>query len=289
MKKNKIFSLLLSLVMMFTLTFATAAPVYAVDGFPDPTPTPTETSNPNATEEQTAKDEGQSISDFLQENNQGVLNDSATYEREAEDAGATLTDVLNEVNTTGNMKDLLAEPWARQLISIVGKVIDIILVIVFMAFLLLTALDLAYITFPPVRIMLNKERAIQGGGMGMGMGMTGRSQGTLARWVSEEALRVVEATEGGTRQGAGMGAMGSMMGMGGMGMGNPQSLQLQAGAVQSAVKTYLKARAKSSIWLVIAAVLLLFSTVFVDIGTFVATVIVRVILFILNLARGFLG
>ena len=267
------------------LAFTTVAPVHAVDGFPDPTPT--ETSEP--TEGDSTQDEGQSISDFLQENNQGVLNDSATYEREAEDAGATLTEVLNEVNTTGNMKDLLAEPWARQLIGIVGKIIDIILIVVFMVFLVLTALDLAYITFPPIRIMLNKERAIQGGSMGMGMGMTGRSQGTLARWVSEEALRVVEATEGGTRQGAGMGAMGGMMGMGGMGMGNPQSLQLQAGSVQSPVKTYLKTRAKSLIWLVIAAVLLLFSTVFVDVGTFVATVIVRLILFVLNLAKGFFG
>lgn len=118
---------------------------------------------------------------------------------------------------------------------------------------LVTALDLLYIAFPPVRNMLNPQT--QGGGMG---GYGGSQQSSAIRWISDEAIA---CAGGGASAGGGMGS--SMGGMGG-GMGSPMGGSQQGGA-KSMIMSYLK---KRTVFLVVFAisVILFTSTVFTDLG-----------------------
>ena len=116
---------------------------------------------------------------------------------------------------------------------------------------LVTALDLLYIAFPPVRNMLNPQP--QGGAGGYG----GGQQSSAIRWISDEAI----ACAGGASAGGGMGS--PMGGMGG-GMGSPMGGSPQGGA-KSMIMSYLK---KRTVFLVVFAisVILFTSTVFTDLG-----------------------
>lgn len=93
--------------------------------------------------------------------------------------------------------------------NVVGNVIGGIVVLTFLGMFLMTAVDLLYITFPPIRNLLYKVDT-GAGGMGGGMGMGGMmGGGRFSRY-------------------GGMGSMG-MGGMGGMGMdaGQGQSMNIQ--------------------------------------------------------------
>lgn len=112
---------------------------------------------------------------------------------------------------------------------------------------LITALDLMYIAFPPVRNMLNPQSS--GGGSPYGGGSS--SSGT--RWISDEAIACVGSSGGG----GDTGGMNSMSGYGGGGQSQ--------GAAKSMILSYLK---KRTVFLVVFAIttILFTSTVFTDLG-----------------------
>lgn len=155
-----------------------------------------------------------------------------------QNAGVT-TDATNQAST-------FLEPLARG----INIVCAFILGATSLGIFLVTALDLLYIAFPPVRNMLNPQP--QGGGYG------GGQESTAVRWISDEAIA---CAGGGASSGGGMGS--PMGGMGGM--GSPMGGSAQGGSAKSMIASYLK---KRTVFLVVFAicVILFTSTVFTDLG-----------------------
>lgn len=151
----------------------------------------------------------------------------------------------------------------------IGYVVGAIVVLVMVLVSLITALDLLYISFPPIRNLLYKAGTdgtgaytggMPGGGygrgmMGMGMGgMGGAAGGTHkpTQWVSDEAV-MCAALMGGSAQ-----AQGGMPGMpGGYGMQQPQ----QQMSTKSVIGMYLKKRIFFLILLVIGVMVLTSSAI----------------------------
>lgn len=109
------------------------------------------------------------------------------------------------------------------------------------AIFLITALDLLYISVPPIRGLLYSGGQSQGASMGMsggyggrgyGMGMQG-SQSTSkgSQWVSDEAVQCSALIGGGSSQSMGMGGYGMQGGM-----------QQQQMSTKSVIMTYFKKR-----------------------------------------------
>lgn len=148
--------------------------------------------------------------------------------------------------------------------KMIGTVVGIIFVLTCAGIFLITALDLLYIAFPPVRNLLYKAGTdgtgaytggMGGGGFGrgmMGMGMGGQggpANGTAkpTQWISDEAVACAAMLGGSAQsQGGGMG-----MGMG-MGMMQPQ----QEMPMKSVIGTYFKKRAFFMVIFVVAALVL---------------------------------
>lgn len=147
--------------------------------------------------------------------------------------------------------------------NIIGNIIGGIIVLTFLGVFLMTALDLFYIAFPPIRNVLyngNTGGAAGGGmpmggmgmggygmrgmgGMGMGMGAMGGQQAEAPKprqWVSDEAILCAGMRGGGQQQAGGM-PMGGMGGMG-MGMGAMGGQQQQPMSTRSVIGLYFKKR-----------------------------------------------
>lgn len=154
--------------------------------------------------------------------------------------------------------------------DIIGSAMGIILVLVCSGIFLITALDLLYIGFPPVRGLLYRgaQDEMQGGGMmggyggmrggygGMG-GMSGGAQrGLRFQIISDEAVQCSQLI-GGSQQSAGGGMPG---GYGGMAMNTPQNEMSN----KSVVLVYFKKRV---IFLVIFAICTVMLTSSLFIGT----------------------
>lgn len=138
-----------------------------------------------------------------------------------------------------NQANTFLEPLARGINIVVSFLLGFTSVAIF----LITASDLLYIGFPPVRNMLNPQS--QGGG-GMGGYGGGGQQSTGIRWVSDEAMACVGGGDSGG------------------GMGGPMGGQQQQGG-KSVIMSYLK---KRTVFLIMFAicVILFTSTVFTDLG-----------------------
>ena len=96
------------------------------------------------------------------------------------------------------------------------------------AIFLITALDLLYISVPPIRGLLYN------GGSGASMGMKGQmgSGGKTTQWVSDEAINCANLSSGGGGS--------ASMGMNGYGMQG--GVQHQQGGTKSTIMTYFKKR-----------------------------------------------
>ena len=136
--------------------------------------------------------------------------------------------------------------------NMIGYVIGAIVILACIGIFLITALDLLYIAFPPIRNLLYKAGtdgtgAYTGGGMaggygrgmmGMGMGGAGGAAGGTnkpTQWVSDEAVQCAALMGGSAQAANGAGMMGGMYG----GMQN-QAQQQQS--TKSVIGTYFKKR-----------------------------------------------
>lgn len=148
------------------------------------------------------------------------------------------------------------------LTNMIGYAVGAIVVAVFSLVFLMTAIDLLYIVFPPIRGLLydggQQQGGMMGGGMGMGMGrmgmggMGGQQAQKPRQWISDEAVQCAALMGGGQQQQGGMmgGGMGMMGGMGGMGAGQQEQ------PTKSVIGTYFKKRIFFMILLAVCAIVL---------------------------------
>lgn len=120
--------------------------------------------------------------------------------------------------------------------NIFGYLMGGIIALTSSAIFLITALDLLYISVPPIRGLLYSGGSSQSMGMG-GYGMRGgmqQSSGKTSQWVSDEAVQcsALLGGSGGSTQSMGMGGYGMQGGM----------QQQQSGGTKSVILTYLKKR-----------------------------------------------
>lgn len=173
------------------------------------------------------------------------VNDEANRES-ANAVGDLFQNATIDSESTSKASTFL-EPLARG----INIVVAFILGFTSLAIFLITAIDLLYIGFPPVRNMLNPQSS--GGGMGGGYGGGGQQEQKV-RWVSDEAVACASSGSSGGGMGSPMGGMGSHMG----GASN-------GGSAKSMIMSYLK---KRTVFLIVFAicVILFTSTVFTDLG-----------------------
>ena len=120
--------------------------------------------------------------------------------------------------------------------NIFGYLMGGIIALTSSAIFLITALDLLYISVPPIRGLLYSGGSSQSmgmGGYGMRRGMQ-KSSGKTSQWVSDEAVQcsALLGGSGGSTQSMGMGGYGMQGGM----------QQQQSGGTKSVILTYLKKR-----------------------------------------------
>lgn len=178
------------------------------------------------------------------------------------------------------------------LTNAVGYVVGAIVVLVIVLVSLITALDLLYISFPPIRNLLYKAGTdgtgaytggMPGGGygrgmMGMGMGGIGGAAGGThkpTQWVSDEAVACAALVGGSAQSQGGMPGM-----MGGYGMMQPPQQQL---STRSVIGMYLKKRLFFLILLIIA-IMILTSSAIMGTGVNLAQWLIKLI----NLINGYI-
>lgn len=179
--------------------------------------------------------------------------DAVTISPDDQDVGNW---IKNQRGMTGEQLNKASVTLAP-LTNMIGYAVGAIVVAVFSLVFLMTALDLLYIVFPPLRGLLydggGQQQGGMGGGMGMmgGMGAMGGQQAQKPRqWISDEAVQCA-ALMGGSQQQGGMG--GGMRMMGGMGaMGANQQEQ----STKSVIGTYFKKRIFFMILLAVCAIVL---------------------------------
>lgn len=197
-----------------------------------------------------------------EENSEGMMGGSVT-----EDDQEVGNWISNQRGMTGEQLNEASENLSF-VTNFIGYVVGGIVILIFAGLFLITALDLLYITFPPVRNLLYKAGtdgtgAYTGGGMAggygrgmMGMGMAGAggaAGGTNkpTQWVSDEAVQCA-ALMGGSAQAAN--GAGGMYG-GGM-YGGMQGQAQQQQSTKSVIGTYFRKRIFFMILLVLCVIIL---------------------------------
>lgn len=170
--------------------------------------------------------------------------------------------------------------------NLIGYIVGGIVVLTMVGVFIITALDLLYITFPPVRNILYKSGTdgtgaytggMPGGGYGMRGGMMGGMMGSAAggpaagtnkptQWISDEAVACA-ALLGGSAQAQ----QGGMMG----GIGGMQNQQQQL-PMKSVIGTYFKKRIFFMVLLAIC-VIVLTSSVLLGTGVNLAKWMLKII------------
>lgn len=185
--------------------------------------------------------------------------------KERADAIGSMFDNVGVDNESMQKANTYLNPTAR----ILNTIMAIILGFTSLALFLISALDLLYIAFPPIRSLLN----VQGGSTSSGIGASvGGSQTSsfFSRWISDEAVAsVVKAGSEQSSGGFGGGGFG-----GGFGGGMVSSAQKPK--TKSVIVGYLK---KRSFFLIVFAIccILFSTTVFTDLGIKVGTWLLGVI------------
>lgn len=164
------------------------------------------------------------------------------------------------------------------LTNLIGVAISFLIIATFAFIGLITALDVLYLSFPPVRGFLYTAGTDGTGGMS-GMNMSGTNSIGSRQWVSDEAVQVASML-GGSAQANGHGSpmgMGMGMPMGGpMGMTGAQSHQKQQGGGRVAIGVYVQKRVVFLVLLGLATVLL-FTSAFTDFGINVGGMLLNVL------------
>lgn len=190
-----------------------------------------------------------------------------------------LVDYMNGYTPITNENMEQAQGWSQPIVKFIGTVTSFIILITVSLMFLTTALDLLYISFPPVRGILNPGANAQpaGGGAMGGMGMRGGMMGGMGggaqasaggrKWISDEAVAAYQMTQ--PQQGGGM--MGGMMG----GMGAMGGAQAQPASTKSAIFTYLK---KRMFFLIVYGIttVVLFSSVLMGFGANIGVFILNI-------------
>lgn len=196
-----------------------------------------------------------------EENSEGMMGGSVT-----EDDQEVGNWISNQRGMTGEQLNEASENLSF-VTNFIGYVLGGIVILIFAGLFLITALDLLYITFPPVRNLLYKAGtdgtgAYTGGGMAggygrgmMGMGMAGAggaAGGTNkpTQWVSDEAVQCA-ALMGGSAQAQNGGGM-----MGGGMYGGMQGQAQQQMSTKSVIGTYFRKRIFFMILLVLCGIIL---------------------------------
>lgn len=196
-----------------------------------------------------------------EENSEGMMGGSVT-----EDDQEVGNWISNQRGMTGEQLNEASENLSF-VTNFIGYVVGGIVILIFAGLFLITALDLLYITFSPVRNLLYKAGtdgtgAYTGGGMAggygrgmMGMGMAGAggaAGGTNkpTQWVSDEAVQCAALMGGSAQAQNGGGMMGGGM-YGGM-QGQPQ----QQMSTKSVIGTYFRKRIFFMILLVLCVIIL---------------------------------
>ena len=221
--------------------------VYALDNFGN------SSDNGNSTKENTTN----SV-----ETNSGTAGDvnTGTGQRQGSDVSDTLKG-FKPVTKEDMAKARQSSSW---LTDIIGYAISLLVILTFLGIGLITALDVLYMAFPPVRSFLYTAGTDGAGGMS-GMNMSGNSSIGGRQWVSDEAVQVASML-GGSAQATGHApGMGMGMPMGMMGMPGAQSPQKQQGGGRVAIGVYLQKRVVFLFFLGLASVLL-FTSAFTDFG-----------------------
>lgn len=227
--------------------------VYALDNFGH------SSDNSNATKEDTTKSVESNT-----ETNSGTTGDVNTGTRQR--PGSDVSDTLKGFKPTTKEDMAKAKQSSAWLTDLIGVAISFIVILTFLGIGLITALDVLYMAFPPVRGFLYTAGTDGAGGMS-GMNMSGNNSIGNRQWVSDEAVQVASML-GGSAQATGHGGMPVGMGMPmGMGMGIPgaQSPQKQQGGGRVAIGVYLQKRIVFLVLLGVASVLL-FTSAFTDFG-----------------------
>lgn len=204
-----------------------------------------------------------SLEDDLDGGN-AVDNDDFDSEISADDE-AVGNWIANQRGMTGEQLQTASETLSP-LTNAIGYLVGAIVVLIMVLVSLITALDLLYISFPPVRNLLYKAGtdgtgAYTGGGMaggygrgygGMMMGGAGGAAGGTnkpTQWVSDEAVMCAALVGGSAQAQNGMG--------GGFGMQQPQ----QQMSTKSVIWVYLKKRVFFLILLIVGIMILTSSAI----------------------------
>lgn len=199
-------------------------------------------------------------------------NDESSSEKDSTgvDVGSTVdeqddvTDQLKGWKPIRNEDMQQARQSSQWLTDLIGVAISFILIFIFAVVGLITALDILYISFPPVRQFLYTAGTDGAGGMS-GMNMSGNSSIGGRQWVSDEAVQVATMLGAGAQaNGHGASPMPSY-GMPGMPMAGAQSQQTQRGGGKVGIRVYIQKRITFLIFLGVASVLL-FTSAFTDFG-----------------------
>lgn len=283
---RKLTGVFAAFLLIFTMT---VTPISANDGFPtgEDKGAPSEThdvkegrknstNNEKQTQTQTNKQNNSGGYDVLNPNGEGTaIDDNEEIDGVTED----LKDVYGGLGLD-SIEQVMDTPLAQTAMRITSLIVNLLLVAIIAWMAIGTILDIAVIFITPLRKYLVPQNA-QSSGMGMGgMGGMGRQQQvTKIQWISPEAIQIIQATE---TQG-GRGGMGGMPGMG-MGM-SPAGAQQQASDTPSPFKTYLKMRSKTFIYLIVAILILVFNTIWFDVGALVAKIIITIITVIIEIIK----
>lgn len=178
--------------------------------------------------------------------------------------GSDVSDTLKGFKPVTKKDMAKARQSSSWLTDIIGYAISLLVILTFLGIGLITALDVLYMAFPPVRSFLYTAGTDGAGGMS-GMNMSGNSSIGGRQWVSDEAVQVASML-GGSAQATGHApGMGMGMPMGMMGMPGAQSPQKQQGGGRVAIGVYLQKRVVFLFFLGLASVLL-FTSAFTDFG-----------------------
>lgn len=221
--------------------------VYALDNFGN------SSDNGNSTKENTTNSA---------ETNSGTTGDVNTGAGQRQ--GSDVSDTLKGFKPVTKEDMAKARQSSSWLTDIIGYAISLLVILTFLGIGLITALDVLYMAFPPVRSFLYTAGTDGAGGMS-GMNMSGNSSIGDRQWVSDEAVQVASML-GGSAQATGHApGMGMGMPMGMMGMPGAQSPQKQQGGGRVAIGVYLQKRVVFLFFLGLASVLL-FTSAFTDFG-----------------------
>lgn len=207
--------------------------------------------------------------------------------------GSDVSDAFKGFKPVDKQDIETARAKSSWLTDIIGVITSFIIYFTYIGVFLISALDMLYLTFPPVRSYLYTAGTSGTGsssGMGMG-GMGGNPSGRTSlmgiQWVSDEAVQVASLlggesqsnTMGGGGMGMGMGMGFGGGGFGGGGFGGAQQNAKSGG--KSAIKTYVQKRVVFLVYLGVASVLL-FTSIFTDFGINVGGLIVEFVLFLID-------